>query len=173
MAAESALVAIIPEAEAVVGEHRLLLDPSAAHGLSAHVTLLYPFLPPDRIDFEVRRKLNAVAEAQRPFEVSFARTRWFGDEVLWLAPTPDAEFRSLIDALYGRFPETPPYGGTMEPVPHLTIGARADLAAMRRAEAAVLPQLPITASIGTLSLIAWSPEVDSWQLLDEFALRGR
>ena len=42
---ESAILLCVPEAEKLVHEWRLKGDPSAARGVPAHVTLLYPFLP--------------------------------------------------------------------------------------------------------------------------------
>ena len=49
-ATQSAVIVAIPEAEAAVAALRLRLDPAAAWGVPAHVTVLYPFLPPDEID---------------------------------------------------------------------------------------------------------------------------
>ena len=43
---ESALVVLVPEAEGVVKPFRDLHDPSAAAGMPAHITLLYPFKHP-------------------------------------------------------------------------------------------------------------------------------
>ena len=47
---ESALVVLVPEAEAVVKPFRDQYDPSAAAGMPAHITLLYPFKTPDEVD---------------------------------------------------------------------------------------------------------------------------
>jgi len=47
---ESALVVLVPEAEAWVHSFRDRYDPSAAAGVPAHVMLLYPFRPPHNID---------------------------------------------------------------------------------------------------------------------------
>jgi len=47
---ESALVVLVPEAEAVVKPFRDQYDPSAAAGMPAHITLLYPFQVPDEVD---------------------------------------------------------------------------------------------------------------------------
>ena len=47
---ESAVLLAVPEAEPLVHEWRAVGDPSAAHGVPAHVTLLYPFLPSDQLD---------------------------------------------------------------------------------------------------------------------------
>jgi len=56
--------------------------------------------------------LAAAAVASVPaFECTFARTRWFGEDVLWLAPEPDQPFRALTTALHRAFPQCPPFGG--------------------------------------------------------------
>src|SRR6266404_9374121 len=47
---ESSLVVLVPEAEGLVRSFRDLYDPVAAAGMPAHVTILYPFKPPDQID---------------------------------------------------------------------------------------------------------------------------
>jgi hypothetical protein len=41
--ATTALVILVPEAEALVKAFRERYDPSAAEGMPAHVTVLYPF----------------------------------------------------------------------------------------------------------------------------------
>jgi hypothetical protein len=46
----SALVVLVLEAEASVKPFRDRHDPSAAAGMPAHITLLYPFKPPDETD---------------------------------------------------------------------------------------------------------------------------
>ena len=49
MAAESAVLVPVPEAERAVGGHRDRLDRAAAWGVPAHVTVLYPFVAPPAI----------------------------------------------------------------------------------------------------------------------------
>ena len=46
MTGESALLVAVPAAEPAVAAHRSRLDTSAAVGVPAHITVLYPFLPP-------------------------------------------------------------------------------------------------------------------------------
>ena len=58
--AQSAVILPVPEADAVIGEWRRRLDRSAAWGVPAHVTLLFPFVAPADIDARV---LAAVADA--------------------------------------------------------------------------------------------------------------
>jgi len=168
----TALIVAVHETETAVGPHRARYDRAASWGVPAHVTVLYPFLPPDRIDDEVLASLRAAVATVPPFAVSFDEVRWFGDDVMWLAPRPDLEFRRLTAAVHERFPHTPPYEGAFgdDPTPHLTIGhdaARADLAAAAEAVAA---HLPILATVAAVRLIAGSPEPDSWRNLAEFPL---
>jgi hypothetical protein len=55
---ESAILLCVPDAEPLVHGWREKGDPSAAHGVPAHVTLLYPFLPLERIDAGVLGELE-------------------------------------------------------------------------------------------------------------------
>ena len=85
-----------------------------SHGMPPHVTLLVP----------APRDVEAIAEvlfAFAAFEVVFARLDRFPG-ALWLAPEPAQPFARMIEALMGRFPDYPPYGGAFnEIVPHLTV----------------------------------------------------
>jgi hypothetical protein len=47
---QSALIVTVPAAEEAVGPHRAHFDKAAAWGVPAHVTILYPFMPPSDID---------------------------------------------------------------------------------------------------------------------------
>ena len=55
---QSALIIEVPEAEPAVARHRERLDPSAALGIPAHITLLYPFLPPAAVSSPVLAELE-------------------------------------------------------------------------------------------------------------------
>ena len=136
----SAIVILVPEADELVGERRLALDPVAARGVPAHVTVLYPF----------RRQLDDVADAaiaeiaarMKPFGLSFASAESFDDGVVYLVPSPDEPVRRLTAELARAFPDCPPYGGTVgEPTPHLTVGHRLESDAADRllVELATLP----------------------------------
>src|SRR4051794_5821857 len=111
----------VPEAEPVVGALRASLDRSAGLGVPAHVTVIYPFLAPDRLGPDEPRRLRDAVRSVARFDVSFPEVRWFADTVVWLAPHPAEGFRALIDAVWSAFPECPQYGGAFgPPVPHLT-----------------------------------------------------
>ena len=119
---ESALVVLVPEAEELVKPFRDQYDPSAAAGVPAHITLLYPFKHPDEADQTVLDDLSQCFHRCAPFRFSLAPIRRFPDAVLYLAPEPDEPFRQLTLAIWDRYPETPPYGGKWpDIVPHLSV----------------------------------------------------
>jgi 2'-5' RNA ligase len=169
----TALIAPVPAAEPVVAELRRRLDAAAAWGVPAHVTVLYPFIDPAEVD---ERVIALVAEAMAPvpaFECSFARSRWFGQDVLWLDPEPARPFRDLTTAVSTAFPEHPPYGGAHDDVvPHLTVAERrlADLPAVQAAEHAVQAGLPVTTRIDRVLLMAGAEADSSWRVLHQFTL---
>jgi 2'-5' RNA ligase len=119
---ESALVVLVPEAEAVVKPFRDRCDPSAAAGMPAHITLLYPFKAPDEVDDIVLGKLRDCFARPEPFQFAVGRIQRFSIEVLYLAPEPDDPFRQLTLSIWQLFPETPPYGGKWPGIiPHLSL----------------------------------------------------
>jgi 2'-5' RNA ligase superfamily len=169
----SALVVAVPEAEEAVGSSRAALDAAAALGVPAHVTVLYPFLPPARIDDRVLSVVRATVAAVPRFAVRFRHVGWFGETVVWLAPEPGGPFRALTAAIWRRFPETPPYEGAYpDSTPHLTVGHDQPLPRLVQAAEAVSARLPVDATIGSVRLMRGSPEPGSWHTVTEFALGG-
>ncbi|MFI7545419.1 2'-5' RNA ligase family protein [Actinoplanes sp. NPDC049599] len=171
-ATHTALIAVIPAAEAAVGDHRAVLDRAASWGVPAHITLVFPFLPPESVDPAVLAALRGIAAAEPRFDLTLDRVGWFGDTVVWLAPNPARPFITLTEALAARFPQAQPYAGAFdEVVPHLTIGhdhPRTDLAA---AAAAVTAHLPIRTTVTSIRLIAGAREPgDSWETVADFPL---
>jgi len=107
------------------------------------------------------------------FDCEFAGTKWFGQDVLWLAPEPDEPFRALTRAVRAAFPHYRPYGGAHEDsVPHLTVGHAplAGLGDLRAAEAGLRPMLPIRARVTRAWLMAGRAAPGSWHLMAELPL---
>jgi 2'-5' RNA ligase len=156
---QTALIVAVPEAEDAVGPFRATFDTAASWGVPAHVTVLYPFLPPEQINAHVLTAISAaVAEVPR-FDATFTHVEWFDDAVVWLAPQPNEPFRQLTDAVWRRFPETPPYAGAHpDSVPHLTIGHDQPKHQLSQAAEAVSTHLPIRAAITAVRLITGAPE---------------
>jgi len=158
MTTESALVVLVPEAEPLVGTFRERFDPSAAAGLGAHITLLYPFIEPGKIGESTLDALTECFAGFAPIAFCLTAIRRFPAETLYLAPDPDEPFRQLTMAIWERFPDRPPYGGAWpDIVPHLSVGRFADEAAMDQVAAELARALeqapPIRARSGTVALI--------------------
>jgi 2'-5' RNA ligase len=124
---ESALVVLVPEAEPLVMPFREKYDPSAARGMPSHITLLYPFKPPNEINEVMLNKLNKCLMHFEMFNFSLFSIRRFPAGVLYLAAEPGELFRRITLAVWNCFPETPPYGGRYSTiVPHLTVAQTID-----------------------------------------------
>lgn len=168
---ESAIVVELPELDAVLDGHRLALDPSRRWGMPAHLTLLYPFVPPARVNRAVVSRFEGVSKGLRQFDAEFDDFGWFADQVLWLAPSRPEPFENLISRLTDAFPEFPPYGGAFdEVVPHVTIGEGGAPRLLRAAMDAIRPQLPLKSRVASLSLMTGSTEPGSWHVVDRVAL---
>ncbi|HEX6857226.1 MAG TPA: 2'-5' RNA ligase family protein [Streptosporangiaceae bacterium] len=168
---ESALVVEVPEAEAAVAGHRERLDENAAMGIPAHITVMAPFLPPAAIGPPVLDELSRLFGGLPRFRFWLARTAWFGDQVLWLAPDDPGPFRALTGRVFAAFPACPPYGGQHEDViPHLTVGLRQPLADMRAAEEALRPHLPIEAQAAAVALLVGPASGGQWTRTARFPL---
>ncbi|MHA6617637.1 2'-5' RNA ligase family protein [Pseudonocardia sp. DLS-67] len=168
----SAVVVPVPEAEPRVGALRAALDPSAALGVPAHVTIMFPFVPPARLDDAVLAALGEVLAAAPAFTAEFSTVSWFED-VVWWAPEPVAPFVALTRAVAGRF-GLEPYEGAHgdDVVPHLTIGHGAPVERMRAAEAEVSAGPPVRAAVRSALVMTGSRAPASWTTLAELPLGG-
>jgi 2'-5' RNA ligase len=165
----TALCVVVPEADAAVADLRQRHDPSAVMGMVAHITVLFPLGPyPD-----VRDGVAEVVAENPAFTSVLTRVANFGDDVVWLAPEPDDGFRRLIEVVAQRFPDWPPYDGTIdEPVPHLTV-AETTPATFTSVHAevvsAVEPLLPIPFNVTEVALFGATDE-GRWIELERFPL---
>jgi len=125
------LALLVPDAESLVGDLRLRLDPAAKLGLGAHFTVLYPFYDSEDITKAHLETLDVVAAMRRPLLFSLDHVGTFPSTV-WLAPTPDAAIVELAHALEHAFPGRPATGRTFERfVPHLSVARNLRRAAER------------------------------------------
>ena len=169
MTLESALLVPVPAAEPLVHAHRLTYDPVAAAGIPAHVTILYPFVPPDQLTPAVDTAVKDALDGFAVFDFALTRAERFDDGVLYLAPEPAGPFNALTAAIAARWPEHPPYGGVFDHVvPHLTVaiaeGAPVD---------ALVPELhaglPINTRAEEVCLMV-GREQGIWELRERFRL---
>jgi 2'-5' RNA ligase len=140
----SGLIVPLPDLEPVIGKWRARYDTQFAD-TPAHVTVLFPWIPPDSLTEADLDAVGQLAKSWQPFEVSFTRFGRFEDEdVHYLAPEPSDPFLALTQDLCTVWPEYPPYEGLFaEVVPHLTVSTSADAAQAAEFRAAVTPLLPV------------------------------
>lgn len=170
---KSALLFPVPEVEPYVAAWREQLDPAARRGIPAHVTALFPFVPPDSLDPRTTESLARLLSTVDQFDFTFFSTAWFDDRVLYLAPAPDDGFRNVTRLLESAFSQYRPYEGKYdEPTPHLTIGDGAPPDELLRAEEALRPSLPMVATAKELWLMAGGMEPNSWTVLERFKLKS-
>ena len=132
---QSALGVTVPEAEPWVKDLRERYDPTAAAGVPAHITVLFPFISPDLFTNNDLARTTETFQRFRPFEFKLEQIDRF-PESLYLAPEPNEPFILLTEAIVNEYPEYLPYDGKFtEIVPHLTVANRsAELSAIAEAE---------------------------------------
>ncbi len=159
MTAESALIIPVAAVEPVVAGLRERFDPSAARGMPAHITVLYPFLPPGDVDGAVLDELRRLFAGVAPVPFGLTATGRFPG-VLYLAPHPEEPFARFTAAVATRWPETPPYGGAHEEiVPHLTVAHSDDPELLDRLDSELASQLPLTAVAAEVWLLEYRDAV--------------
>jgi len=143
-----------------VGALRLEHDSSAALGVPAHVTILFPFAPPAEVDEDA---VAALVAAHPAFEFELATVEHWPQPLTYLAPVPAGPFLALTNAVWRRWPAYPPYEGAHETViPHLTVG---------EAELALDAELPISCLAREVVLIE-QDDAGRWSTRRRFPLQG-
>jgi hypothetical protein len=177
MKIESALIIAVPEAEPLVKALREKFDPSAPAGVPAHVTILYPFVPPSEITPAVVAELRQFFASFAAFDFVLPELRRF-PTVLYLAPAPAEPFKALIHAVVERYPDYLPYGGAFpvsEVIPHLTIADVDEAAQLEDIEREFRQrhgaQLPVQAKASEVLLIENTS--GRWKTQQGFALAGQ
>ena len=169
--AVSIFIVRVPEAEPYVAQLRERFDPAARRGLGAHITVLYPFMPPDRVDQTVLGRVQAVASTLAPFAFQLTRVARFPG-TLYLAAHPAAPFVALNARLRNEFPVSPRHRGKSRSlVPHLSVVRKSDVDD-RAAEAGLALVLethgPIACMCRQVELIEDSSGL--WRPMQGFAL---
>ncbi|WP_327669978.1 MULTISPECIES: 2'-5' RNA ligase family protein [unclassified Streptomyces] len=156
---DTALTIHVPEADTLVR------TPSRAH-----ITLLYPFLPLDRITPEMDADLRALFAATPQIALTFTAVRhWPG--VLYLPPAPDDPLRALTKSVRERWPEAVPYRGIFGDEgldPHLTLASGAGTDDIPETE--FTPELPLHARVESVKLIVTEGAGTGWRDIRTYAL---
>jgi 2'-5' RNA ligase len=138
---------------------------NAADGVPAHMTLLHPFVDPDDLDGDVRRRLAAVAERHPAFDYrQSGMATW--PLAVYVAVQPVAPFVQLQRDLQAAFPSYPIYGEGpgFRFVPHITIADRDHVAEPGIATAPAWAALPRPARATAIELIG-TDAAGRWRLI--------
>jgi 2'-5' RNA ligase len=117
----TAFLVEVSAAEPAVAELRSRYDATFSLGVPAHITVLFPFMSPDKITSNVLHEAQSALTVVRPFEFSLTKVGRFA-VTTYLCPDPAEPFIALTNALVERFPNFRPYGGAHGGIiPHLTV----------------------------------------------------
>ena len=167
---ETALVVEVPEAEPLVSDWRAKYDWSAQRGVPAHVTLLYPFVPTERVNDGLLRELRVLFASQPAFSFRLTRVARF-PEVAWLAPEPSEPFAGLTELIVSRNPDYPPNEGIQDEVIHHLTVAEDAVELQDEVEATLTPHLPIEVEADEVELLA-EDATGRWHRAERFPLGG-
>lgn len=154
---ESGVVIEVPEAESIVADWRRRHDPAAGLGVPAHITILYPFMPPGQFTEESLDPLRVIAAGTRPFRFGLGAVDEFPG-LLWLRPDPSSAFIALMRQVWAAYPRFPAYGGRyLEPSPHLTVAVvdpgEPQARLRRELEVELAGQLPVECTASALTIL--------------------
>ena len=167
--AETALLVPVAAAEPFVRKHRHATDPVAPLGVPAHITVLYPFVPPDDVDQSVCDGITEVLSGVEEFDFALTGVNQFPDGVLYLTPEPTEPFVSITQALAAAWPEYPPYHGAYDTViPHLSV-AMANGSSAAKLEATLNGGLPLATRADVVWLMEGQPDA-RWAIRAVFPL---
>jgi 2'-5' RNA ligase len=167
----TALLVPVPRLAPLIEPWASRHDPAFASGLPTHVTIQFPFLPPEQLTPSALATLTDVAASVPATSVEFAEVGMFPDgEVLHLLPRPDEVFRTLGRRLRDHWPDLLPYGGRHpDPTPHVTVGHEIPRARARHAARALMLAMPVRVPIHVVQV--WAGNGDgTWGRLATFRL---
>lgn len=172
----SALVVVASEADPVVAEwRRRFHSHSVERRVPPHVTVLFPFVPPDGLGDDVLEALRRLYSPLPSFRYDLVSVETF-PTTAWLAPAPVEPFLHLVAITRAAYPEYPPYGDPdLVSVPHCTVGTDDDAGVVeemaRALRSGLGPQLPIRCHAAETTLIEELPD-GMWAARATFPFEG-
>jgi len=116
---DSALVIPVSLPPRLERERRLYVS-VAAHGVPAHLTLLYPFIAPADLSDHDRQRIASILKQHPAIDYSLGGIRAW-PTALYLEVQPVSPFTQLVEGLVAAYPAWVPYGGEFSYVPHVTV----------------------------------------------------
>jgi 2'-5' RNA ligase len=120
-------------------------DPSAAAGVPPHLTIMFPFLPPQDLSAQRIDALERLIGQATAFDFRLTRVSEFEQGVVYLVPEPAAPFADLTSEIGQQFVLVP-FGGEFgtDPVVHLTVAINASPPVRQQIADRLGPELPIS-----------------------------
>ncbi|ARE73388.1 hypothetical protein B6R96_05125 [Streptomyces sp. Sge12] len=153
----TAVVILLPDAAPLLDAARRIDPALVRHGVPAHVSLLYPFVPEPALTGRDERSVRTLAArfpaADLVLEELVTASGFVGVTV--------AELQPIVDAFRARWPGLRPYGGRFgaEPAAHVTVAMGADdPAASAHVRAAVGSLLPLRTRAAAVQLVVLTEE---------------
>lgn len=170
IAIETGLIIPVPAFESFIRHHRRINSAVSPEGVPAHLTLLYPFLPPMGCK-EAHAEVAGFFSEVKPFEFELTKVGWFGDRVVFLAPEDPGPFIALTERLIEHWSVCIPYGGRHggAHVPHLTLGIEGTPEEMASLAEAAERLLPIRCVADQAWLMIGTPRPAEWKIAARFA----
>ncbi len=163
----STLIVPVPGAKELIAACNDSLGITSAAEIPPHITVIYPFVPPSRMDDRCEGCLAEIFARTLPFTFALEELGHFPG-VTWLRPTPAPSFEALTEAVVGAFPHYPPYRGAYEAtVHHLTVAMRSPLPASLNV--IVEDMLPIAGAAEEVWLMCRLAG-GRWEVKDQFSL---
>ena len=166
---ETGIIVPVPAFESFVQHHRKINDAVPPEGVPAHLTLLYPFLPPAGCE-RAREEVAEFFASIEPFEFELDKVGWFDQRVVFLAPSDPGPFVTITEKLVARWTQCIPYGGRHggTHVPHLTLGIEGTPEEMAGLAEAAEELLPMQCLADQAWLMIGHPRPASWQIAERY-----
>jgi 2'-5' RNA ligase len=165
-------LALAEQHQELAAAHDELYPERVAEHIPLSITLLFPWIPVDRLTEEDVNAVRSFAAGRPEFEFELTRVTEFPGAVVYAVPEPDGELRRLMRALWTRYPDLPPYGlPDSDPPPHATL-ARLDvppprtLESVRHRVAGMLPARFVASEVTLMEEV----EPDAWRVRERLPL---
>ena len=167
---ETGLIIPVPAFESFIRHHRTLNSAVSPEGVPAHLTLLYPFLPPMGCK-ESHAEVASFFTEIEPFDFQLTKVGWFAERVVFLAPEDPQPFIELTEKLIDRWSVCIPYGGRHggAHVPHLTLGIEGTPEERASLAEAAEQLLPVQCVADQAWLMIGTPRPAQWQIASKFS----
>ncbi|AHH93754.1 2'-5' RNA ligase family protein [Kutzneria viridogrisea] len=163
---QTAIVLPVPAADPILNAVARSHPHAVRPGISAHVSLLYPWLPVSEVD---DAEVSALAEVVGGTPRSVVQFEEVGREPGFVYLSSPG-LTTLTDAVRARWPGVAPYGGRFgpNPVAHLSVAMGVTDEEAEQVAATAREHLPLKATLDEVWVVAHE---DGWRVAHTFTLR--